>query len=879
MMILMLMVVAVGLMWGNPAIMGEDGLNSKMARGGDRLQMGRPVYLNPSLKDIPKSAAKGWVWLLFEDFEDGAIPPGWSVDDGNGDGYTWEVVDAASWHSDAMPPNPGNYVVAYDDDAVGGSPATEEKLIMPVVDVTEVSDLYLLYGIGYQEYWGSDTFIVRARAFSGGAWGVWMDLVRYGDDLGSDVWDTVNLKLLFPCDSIQVAFVWRDMNDDHWDWYVALDNIGIGYPVQGVVDVAVTEILSPLLYVGNGESVTPSCRVVNTGKEDISDDITVVFEIYPFGDTSLVYSDTSVIAGGLASGDTADVTFDSWIADPSGYYVDVAYHTFVDAIPSNDTVAALFSVNCPDLGTCGPFTHGVWLADLAYNPNTGHMFAVAVGEDNGIVEFNPNNCMEANYITPDWGTSQRGIAYDPDEDVLYVGGWNEGVIYTLDPYSGEILNSFSAPPGLENISGLAFDNTCKVLWIMTNSNPDMIGAIDPHTGELLYGPNEVGWVFPDTYIGAGLAWAPPGYLLAVNQGAQTMVVLDKDGVVHGWCPITGAITYGWGVGIDWEENVAYVTDPLGDDPFTMVKFEIPSFEPFSWECPCPPPFVYLVEEFNFNESDGGFTSGSPNPGCTNDWEWGPYDGQEPPYGCDSIPITNYWGTVIGGFYSPNSGSRLMSPPIAVQNGYWMEICHYYNIESYFDGGNVKISTDGGDTFTILTPFDGYPEDGVSSGNCFIPGEPAFSGTYVAWRKDYFDLSDYAGDTVIIAFDFGSDNSVTYAGWYINWVKIWSTVPVEVGEKEQILPGKVALHEAVPNPTTGITSISFSLPRSMEVDLSVYDATGRLVRNLISGEVKAGTHTVTWNGRDGYYRKVPNGVYFLRLRAGSATESRKLLLIR
>ncbi|HDM90477.1 MAG TPA: T9SS type A sorting domain-containing protein, partial [candidate division WOR-3 bacterium] len=204
---------------------------------------------------------------------------------------------------------------------------------------------------------------------------------------------------------------------------------------------------------------------------------------------------------------------------------------------------------------------------------------------------------------------------------------------------------------------------------------------------------------------------------------------------------------------------------------------------------------------------------------------------------------------------------------------------YYNIESYFDGGNVKISADGGNTFTILTPFDGYPEDEVYSGNCFIPGEPAFSGTYVAWRKDYFDLSDYAGDTVIIAFDFGSDNSVTYAGWYINWVKIWSTVPVEVGEKEQILPGKVALHEAVPNPTTGITSISFSLPRSMEVDLSVYDATGRLVRNLISGEVKAGTHTVTWNGRDGYYRKVPNGVYFLRLRAGSATESRKLLLIR
>ncbi|MCD6088037.1 MAG: hypothetical protein J7K11_08765, partial [Candidatus Hydrothermae bacterium] len=95
MMILMLMVAAVGLMWGNPAIMGEDGLNSKMARGGDRLQIGRPVYLDPSLKDIPKSGAKGWAWLLIENFESGSIPSGWSVEDGNNDGYTWQVVEAS----------------------------------------------------------------------------------------------------------------------------------------------------------------------------------------------------------------------------------------------------------------------------------------------------------------------------------------------------------------------------------------------------------------------------------------------------------------------------------------------------------------------------------------------------------------------------------------------------------------------------------------------------------------------------------------------------------------------------------------------------------------------------------------------------------------
>ncbi|GIS72408.1 MAG: hypothetical protein CM1200mP10_19850 [Candidatus Neomarinimicrobiota bacterium] len=58
----------------------------------------------------------------------------------------------------------------------------------------------------------------------------------------------------------------------------------------------------------------------------------------------------------------------------------------------------------------------------------------------------------------------------------------------------------------------------------------------------------------------------------------------------------------------------------------------------------------------------------------------------------------------------------------------MQINHWYQIENYYDGGNVKISTDGGTTWVVLLPEEDYPKDAVYTGNAGIPGEVAYSGT-------------------------------------------------------------------------------------------------------------------------------------------------------
>jgi len=68
----------------------------------------------------------------------------------------------------------------------------------------------------------------------------------------------------------------------------------------------------------------------------------------------------------------------------------------------------------------------------------------------------------------------------------------------------------------------------------------------------------------------------------------------------------------------------------------------------------------------------------------------------------------------------------------------------------------------------------------------------------------------------------------------------------------------------PNPVHGHTRISYALPAAGDVSLGVYDAAGRPVRMLASGNQPAGNYSVSWDARDAGDKQVPYGVYFYRL---------------
>ena len=101
-----------------------------------------------------------------------------------------------------------------------------------------------------------------------------------------------------------------------------------------------------------------------------------------------------------------------------------------------------------------------------------------------------------------------------------------------------------------------------------------------------------------------------------------------------------------------------------------------------------------------------------------------------------------------------------------------------------------------------------------------------------------------------------------------------------GIEDVPVAGAVRLHmSAFPNPASGGTALSFSLPSRVDVRLSVFDITGRLVAEIDAGSREAGPHTIPWDGRDRSGEEVASGIYLCRLDAGDHHTIGKVTVLR
>ncbi|NUM77340.1 Ig-like domain-containing protein [candidate division KSB1 bacterium] len=107
----------------------------------------------------------------------------------------------------------------------------------------------------------------------------------------------------------------------------------------------------------------------------------------------------------------------------------------------------------------------------------------------------------------------------------------------------------------------------------------------------------------------------------------------------------------------------------------------------------------------------------------------------------------------------------------------------------------------------------------------------------------------------------------------------------VADDTGTLPQQFALHQNSPNPFNPETMMQFSLPEAAQVELSIYDLTGRRIKILLATQLPAGAHRVRWNGKDEAGQSLHSGVYFYTLRARmlhsgkTMTATRKLALIK
>ncbi|HOI28176.1 MAG TPA: T9SS type A sorting domain-containing protein [Melioribacteraceae bacterium] len=116
--------------------------------------------------------------------------------------------------------------------------------------------------------------------------------------------------------------------------------------------------------------------------------------------------------------------------------------------------------------------------------------------------------------------------------------------------------------------------------------------------------------------------------------------------------------------------------------------------------------------------------------------------------------------------------------------------------------------------------------------------------------------------------------------WLNRIRAIVEIPTGIGTEEvELLPVAYSLEQNYPNPFNPETVISFSLPKSGNVQIKVYDVLGKEIKTLMSEDRTAGNHKIYWNATDDHGRRVSSGVYFYTISSGDFIQTKKMVLMK
>jgi len=97
--------------------------------------------------------------------------------------------------------------------------------------------------------------------------------------------------------------------------------------------------------------------------------------------------------------------------------------------------------------------------------------------------------------------------------------------------------------------------------------------------------------------------------------------------------------------------------------------------------------------------------------------------------------------------------------------------------------------------------------------------------------------------------------------------------------DSIIPNKVILSNAYPNPFNPSTLIRYSIKKNSLVSLIIYDTMGRAVKTLVDTYNKAGANSVFWNATNNNNKPVSAGLYFYTIEVGNFIDTKKMILLK
>jgi len=150
-----------------------------------------------------------------------------------------------------------------------------------------------------------------------------------------------------------------------------------------------------------------------------------------------------------------------------------------------------------------------------------------------------------------------------------------------------------------------------------------------------------------------------------------------------------------------------------------------------------------------------------------------------------------------------------------------------------------------------------------------------------FQQEHEVTSDNAGGAIVCWYEIG-----TGSGWGIFAQQVsrngnlGEVLITSVSEPNiSSIPSQYILRQSYPNPFNAEMVIKYEIPESNQVEITIYDITGKEVITLVNKNQPPGIYQIDWNGKDAKGGDVASGLYFYQLRAGSFVVSKKAIFIK
>ena len=199
-----------------------------------------------------------------------------------------------------------------------------------------------------------------------------------------------------------------------------------------------------------------------------------------------------------------------------------------------------------------------------------------------------------------------------------------------------------------------------------------------------------------------------------------------------------------------------------------------------------------------------------------------------------------------------------------------------------DGGNSWISRNNGINLGLEATYFLNSNDGWAVGNSGGIFKTVNGG--LNWTTESSGTTNELNDVFFLnaanGWAVGDNGTILYRN-------ITTGINDNVGLND--MPTKFNLEQNYPNPfwskaTSRLagnpeTAIRFSLPKTAQVKLEIYNLRGQRVRVMVDGQFASGYHTAIWDGRDESGRLLASGVYLYRMTANEFTKTQRMLLMK